>query len=268
MTAVGALVRACHPAPTVAVTAVSLALAVAAGLPATTTAVLTVAVLAGQLTIGWSNDLIDADRDARVRRADKPLATGELRVGVARAALGLALAVTVAASLALGPAAGVTHLLLMVGSGWSYNLGLKRTAASAVPYVVAFGSLPAVPWLALDPPLAPPAWALAAGALLGFGAHLLNVLPDLDDDAATGIRGLPHRIGRRASEYAALGTLLAASLVVVAGPAGRTPVWAWVVLGLVALIAVLGLRAGGRAPFRAALVVALLDVAMLLARTG
>lgn len=265
MTAVGALARACHPAPTVAVTAVATALGAVAGLPPATTAVLAVAVLAGQLTIGWSNDLVDADRDARVGRADKPLATGELRVGTARVALAVAVAVTVVASLALGVAAGLTHLLLMVGSGWAYNLGLKRTAASAVPYVVAFGSLPAVPWLALDPPAAPPAWALAAGALLGLGAHLLNVLPDLDDDAATGVRGLPHRLGRRASERTALGALVLASLAVVVGP-GTVPLWAWAVLGLVVTIAVLGVRAGGRAPFRAALVVAVLDVAMLLAR--
>src|SRR3712207_7375206 len=32
---------------------------------------------------------------------------------------------------------------------------------------------------------------------LGVGAHLLNVLPDLEDDAATGVRGLPHVLGPR-----------------------------------------------------------------------
>ena len=39
-------------------------------------------------------------------------------------------------------------------------------------------------------------WVIAAGALLGTGAHFANVLPDLEDDRRTGVRGLGHRIGR------------------------------------------------------------------------
>src|SRR5665647_499792 len=35
-------------------------------------------------------------------------------------------------------------------------------------------------------------------AVSAQAAHLANVLPDLGDDVATGIRGLPHRIGARA----------------------------------------------------------------------
>ena len=41
----------------------------------------------------------------------------------------------------------------------------------------------------------PPAWMMATGAVLGVGAHLLNALPDLADDDATGVRGLPQRLG-------------------------------------------------------------------------
>ncbi len=44
------------------------------------------AVLAGQLTIGWSNDLIDLRRDREVARTDKPLATGAVSVRMVRTA--------------------------------------------------------------------------------------------------------------------------------------------------------------------------------------
>jgi hypothetical protein len=44
-----------------------------------------------------------------------------------------------------------------------------------------------------EPALASP-WAFAAGALLGVAAHFANVLPDLDDDRATGVRGLPQSL--------------------------------------------------------------------------
>ncbi|MFD1506054.1 hypothetical protein FE374_18370 [Georgenia yuyongxinii] len=261
-----ALLRASHLAPTLAVTTVVAVLTVVAGLEPGTRAVLVTAVLAGQLSIGWSNDLLDADRDARVGRADKPIATGELPRGLVRRAVVLVLAVCTVASLAAGLLSGLVHLVLGVGSGWAYNLGLKRTVWSFVPYTVAFGSLPVLVWLALDPWQLPSGWMVAAGGLLGLGAHLLNVLPDLDDDAATGVRGLPHRLGGRASGLCALGCLVAATAVIVLGPAGSTPLWAGAAGGAAVVLAGAALRTGGKAPFRAAMVLALLDVVMLAAR--
>ncbi|MEE6272246.1 UbiA family prenyltransferase [Georgenia wangjunii] len=261
-----ALARASHPAPTVAVTALGVLLAVVAGLPGTTTAVLALAVLAGQLTIGWTNDLLDAGRDRTVGRRDKPLASGELTARTARRALAGAVVVAVVASFALGVAPGLVHLVLLAGSGWAYNAGLKGTAVSWLPYAVAFGSLPAVAWLARPEPVLPPVWMMAVGALLGVGAHLLNALPDLAEDAATGVRGLPHRLGARASRVVAVVVLLAGSAVAVVGPAGPTPGWGWAVLAGLAALAVASLARGGRWPFRAAMVVALVNVVVLLLR--
>ena len=76
--ALPALIRASHPGPTVAVTALTALLAAAAGHGLRTGLVVTAAVAAGQLTIGWSNDVIDADRDQQVGRIDKPVARGEV----------------------------------------------------------------------------------------------------------------------------------------------------------------------------------------------
>ena len=66
-------------------------------------------------------------------RADKPLARGEVSEGGVRIALAVAGVLCVVLSLACGPASAAVHLLLGVGSGWAYNLGLKRTAWSAAP---------------------------------------------------------------------------------------------------------------------------------------
>ena len=60
-----ALALACHPLPTVAVTAISAGLAALAGLASARGLLLVVAILAGQLSIGWSNDASTRARDGR-----------------------------------------------------------------------------------------------------------------------------------------------------------------------------------------------------------
>src|SRR5690606_933697 len=97
-----ALVRSCHPAPTVAVTALSAALAVAFGRTAGGVALVAAAVLAGQLSIGWSNDLLDAGRDRAAARTDKPVAAGLVGPRVVGVAAGVAGAACVGLSLANG----------------------------------------------------------------------------------------------------------------------------------------------------------------------
>ena len=255
-----ALLGSAHLGPTLAVTALAALLTVPAGVGGGRAVLVVAAVLTGQLSIGWSNDLVDVRRDRAVGRTDKPLATGELSERLVRWCCGAALVATVVLSLAVGLPAGLAHLLL-VASGWAYNLGLKDTALSWLPYAVAFGGLPAFVWLA--GPDAPPLWGVAAGALLGVGAHLTNVLPDLGDDAATGVRGLPHRLGPRLLPVAAVAVLVAASAVIALGAPGlpRWALGAWALL--VVALAGLALVRGGRDSFRAAVGIALVDVALL-----
>ncbi|MDT7571641.1 MAG: hypothetical protein QOE05_1815 [Actinomycetota bacterium] len=261
-----ALVRACHPEPSLAVTSITTALAVSAGRGAGS-AWVAAAMLSGQLSIGWSNDWIDADRDRTTARRDKPAARGEISPATARTAAFSAAAACLPLSLAMGLRAGVLHLLA-VAVAWAYNLRLKSTVLSWLPYALAFGAIPSIVTLGLPGSPVAPAWATAAGALLGVGAHLANVLPDLADDAATGVRGLPHRLGERWSAVLSTVLLLAATGVLAFGPkhAGRLGVVA--LAGAVAVTAtglLLARRPGSRAPFRAAIVVAAVDVALLLA---
>ncbi len=259
-----ALVRSAHPGPAAAVSVLAAALALSTGMSGARVVLVTAAVAAGQLSIGWSNDLVDRGRDAQVGRADKPLATGELSPTVTRLACATALAATVVLSLLCGTAAGLIHLGC-VAAGWAYNLGIKSTPFSWLPYAIAFGGLPVFVVMA-EPGAGPPApWLPLAGSLLGVGAHLVNTLPDLEDDEATGVRGLPHRLGPRWTRIVAVVVLGVASVVIVIG-SGSVPVWLLTVaLAVVAVLAVVALVASGRTPFRAAVGIALADAVMLVA---
>jgi 4-hydroxybenzoate polyprenyltransferase len=271
MKLVRALIIASHPVPSLAVTAIATLLAAEAAPPgfgAVRLVLVALAVLAGQLSVGWSNDAIDADRDTAAARTDKPAATGLISVR----ALWLGAAVGVTATLALAAALGPVSLAIdaaMTAVAWAYNLGLKSTVWSGACYAVAFGLLLSFAASAL--PGAPLAtWSVTlAAALLGLGAHFANVLPDLAADARNGVRGLPQRVAARygpgATRGAALALLLAASvLLLVAASPGRR----WVaVAGLccAVVLAVAGALGRGQLPFLAAIGIAGLDAALVAA---
>ncbi|MCW2601019.1 MAG: rane protein [Frankiales bacterium] len=263
MTTLSRLVRACHPEPTAAVTALAAALAASVG-----TRPLTVgaAFLSGQLSVGWSNDWVDATRDLAVGRTDKPVVQGLPPATVRTAAL-LALTACVPLSLLMGTWAGAAHLVA-VASAWLYNARLKATVLSFAPYALSFGLVPSVVTLGLPGHPTAPWWATGAGALLGVGAHGANVLPDLEDDAATGVRGLPHRLGRSLTTILSGLALVTATGLLSFGPGPST-------VGVVAVLLSLGVLAVGfalsrrphsRAAFLSVLVVAAVDVGLLLLR--
>jgi 4-hydroxybenzoate polyprenyltransferase len=254
------LLAATHPAPAAMVTGFALALALPVE-PTTARALLvTAAVGAGQLSIGWSNDWLDAPRDRRAGRTDKPTVTGAVSPAHLRTAALVALAVCVVLSFATGLVAGALHVLA-VGCGWAYNARLKSSVWSWVPYAVAFGLLPAFVVAAAGDGRVVTAWTVAAAALLGVGAHVANVLPDLEDDAATGVRGMPHRLGRTGSSVLAPVLLAAGCLVATLGPPGLPSGFALLLAALGAVLAVaagvVGLaRPRSRAPFGLSMAVA------------
>jgi 4-hydroxybenzoate polyprenyltransferase len=257
------LLLASHPAPGLAVTA--LATALAASVDARPVRV-GLAFLAGQLSVGWSNDWVDADRDRQVQRPDKPVVQG-LPVSAVRTAAVLAVLACVPLSLALGVRAGAAHLVA-VASAWAYNGALKATALSFAPYAVSFGLVPSVVTLALPEHEAAPWWATGAGALLGVGAHFANVLPDLEDDAATGVRGLPQRLGRTWASALAGVALVTATVLLAVGPGTSALGLGAVGVAVVVFGAGLALSRQRRtqAAFFAVIAVAAVDVGLLLLR--
>ncbi|GAA1754327.1 UbiA family prenyltransferase [Luedemannella helvata] len=262
--------RACHPEPTAAVTAGSALLAVASGRDAAGVVAVAAAVLATQLCTGWHNDWLDAGRDAAVGRTDKPIPAGLVgrrTVGAAALLAGLA---AVPLSLLSGLAAGLV-LLGALASALAYNWPLKFTPWSPLPYAVSFGALGA--FIVLGAGGTPAWWLVAAGACLGVGAHFANVIPDLADDARTGVRGLPHRVGATRSAVAAAVGLGATSALLVLGPPGPPSPLTLAGLVTAAFLLLIGGYAQLRRPasrilFRVVLVVAVLDVALLLAAVG
>lgn len=261
------LIQASHPLPALAVTLVTAGLAVSTGRSIPGIIAVAVAVLMGQLSVGWLNDLVDAPRDAQAERAGKPIASGELHPAIVSAAVAVSAPAAVLLTLVTGVPATLAHLAALI-SAWAYDLGVKSTPFSVLPFAFSFGLLPAIVSLGEPGSPWPPLWLTAAAAALGCGAHFVNVLPDLDADAATGVRGLPHRLGAAPTRFLAAALVLTASALLAFGPPGPPSplVLAAVPVAAAVLAAglVLGRRPGSRAAFHAVLLVALVDVALLL----
>jgi 4-hydroxybenzoate polyprenyltransferase len=265
MVRVRALLMASHPGPSLAITAMATVLAAEAAPTGLGPVLVAPAMLAGQLSVGWSNDACDAARDVAAGRTDKPVARGEISVR----SLWVAAVVSVVAALAMAAAISLLTmgiLALLVGAAWAYNFGLKSTPWSGAMYLLGFGPLPAYAASTLPGQPVPRFWVCVAAALVGLGAHFVNVLPDLAADLSSGVRGLPQLVAARwgpgAARAIALLLLLSASalLVIEASPARR-----WIaVAGLCVscVLAVAGAVGTGRTPFRAALAIAAADVAV------
>jgi 4-hydroxybenzoate polyprenyltransferase len=195
------IVRLVHPAPTIAVVALSAALAGILRLQAATPVpdfrviLIVLAVLGSQILTGALNDWADRDRD-RVAQPRKPIPSGLVGPKAALAVAALGAAIQVAASIPLGLAALLLGLAASA-SAVAYNLWLSRTPWSVLPYVISFGLLP--PWVAAGVGV-PIERVLAASLLVGpfaAAAHLANTLRDFEADAALASRSLAQVLGRR-----------------------------------------------------------------------
>jgi 4-hydroxybenzoate polyprenyltransferase len=233
-----------HAAPGFTVMAIGLAFGVVAGrhhLEPGRLALLAGLLATNQYAAGALNDAVDVERDLNAgRAADKPIPSGAIsRRTVAVLALASGLA-SLGFALALGPA---TLGLAVVGlaCAWSYDLWLKGTAASVVPFAVALPLVPLFGYGAAGrfPPVL--WWAWPIGALAAVAVHLADSLPDVESDRVAGVNGLAPRLGvRAAGAVVAAAYLVAGGIVLASGlAAGDAPV----VLAGVALAAALGLAA-------------------------
>ena len=141
------------------------------------------------------NDYLDRPLDARAQPS-KPLVRGLIS---ADAALLLAVVASVALLLLVTPLGLVPLMLglLVELLGLAYDFGLKATPISAVLYAVYFPLIPLLAWSVFGraQPFLP--WALPLALQSGIAMNVANSLPDLEDDRAQGLRGLPHLLGLR-----------------------------------------------------------------------
>lgn len=205
------MAKATHFGPTVLVVSISFVLSMTQ-----TTFVkslfIALAILAGQFTVGWSNDLIDEGRDTSAGRRKKPLVTRsvtayQLKVGVA---IALTLAVLLSYLGPLGVIGGSIHMLGLLSAA-SYNFGVKGTWLSFLPYAISFGAMPWAIYASVGKH--PPGWLFVDFALMSVSFHFLNVIKDMEWDRTQSVMGLPQRIGIRGSQFLA-GTCVLTSFVI------------------------------------------------------
>lgn len=205
---VKALLLASHFGPTLLVTTIAFFLA-SSPFDFTDAAQVALAIFAGQLVVGWSNEVIDYQLDAAADRMNKPLVSGEISLTLLKKLIPVALLSAALLSFfgPLGVKGALVHLLLLL-SATLYNVKLKKTVLSPLPYVISFGGLPWAIYLAAGE--TPPLWLYLGLILFTTAFHFLNVMKDLQWDLEQGVLGLPQRIGKN-------GSIFAASILVIAG---------------------------------------------------
>ena len=197
-----ALLQASHFGPTVLVVTITYVLS-RTQFSVQDSVFIAVAILLGQFVVGWSNDLIDFPRDDAAMRIKKPLVAGDLSEVTLRISIGVALLSAYIVSLfsPLGVSGTAIHFLGLL-SATAYNLKLKSTLFSVLPYIVSFGALPWAIYIAAG--THPPTWIFLGFILISSAFHFLNVLKDMELDITQKVMGLPQVLGRKKSIFMAI----------------------------------------------------------------
>jgi 4-hydroxybenzoate polyprenyltransferase len=222
------------------------------------------AILSGQLSVGWLNDYVDRHVDRAADRPDKPLVRGSVSDDQVRFAMVLAMGACILTSLALGVLPGLLHLGAVL-SAYSYDLWLKSTLWSWLPFAVSFGLLPVVVTTCLAGQPFPRPEIVFAGATLGVAAHQANTEKDIEADSRTGVSGFPQRIGPRASLSLAAVLVALGGLAVGLADPGSWLTWAFAAAAVVAAVVAVGSR---RTAFAGTVVAAALVVAGVVVSGG
>jgi len=203
--------RAAHFGPTVIVTITTFLLAI---LQYSIIDALRVAlaIFAGQLVVGWSNDFIDAPLDIAAQRTKKPIVSKELKPEQLKKSIVFALIAALLFSLfsPLGITGTLVHFLGILSATF-YNLKLKPTILSPLPYIVSFGALPWAIYLPAENQ--PPLWLYLDFMIIAVAFHFFNVLKDFQWDINQGILGLPQRLGKNTSLFISISLVISALLV-------------------------------------------------------
>ncbi len=190
-----AWLRVVHPFPSSLDAVVTGVVAALAGAQPGRVALLAASMLLLQFSIGTANDVADRGADAAAGRTTKPLATGLLSV---RQATGAAIAL---GALGLGGAAIAGPLALVVaacgfGLGIAYDVALKRTAWSWLPFALGIPLLPAFAAIGATGGVPAPLLVLVALAVpAGAALAVSNALGDVEADAVAGIETVATRLG-------------------------------------------------------------------------
>jgi hypothetical protein len=195
------LLRAAHPKQAV-VTALAMAVAGAlAGRSTRELLLICATVLVGQAILGWFNDLVDRQKDARNAAPGKPVADGRLEPGTVWFVLAVAVFVVVPLSVANGVVAGSSYLISLAIGLLGQWVWLRKGFFSWVPWAAAFALYPAFlsygGWGGQYRGDPPEILVTVLAALLGIGVHFLRALWGLVPDNAEKWTYLPLKLGMR-----------------------------------------------------------------------
>ena len=240
--------RLVHPFPSALDAAVTLAMALLAGATVGRAALLGASMLAIQFSIGTFNDLIDAPADAIAGRS-KPLLDGRVPP---RLALGVGVLCGVAGLVLAGIAGLATGLVACAGYaiGLAYDVRLKASPWSWLPYAAGIPLLPVFAWVGATGNLPGPILVLAGlGVLGGMSLAIANSLADAERDATSRTRTVATALGRaRAIRLGALLDLVVGAVATTSATAlaGWVPATWVTAAGSAALVAGMALGFGGR----------------------
>jgi 4-hydroxybenzoate polyprenyltransferase len=194
------MLEAAHPRQALATALAVGAAAALAGRATREVGVVVLTVLVGQTILGWHNDIVDRERDARHHTPGKPVADGRLESGAVWYAITIAVLLLIPLSISTGVTAGINYLISVM-IGLLANVALRRGLFSWVPWALSFALFPAYisygGWGgdAEGPP--PEVLMTVLAALLGIGIHFLRSIWGLVADNEDGWTYLPLKLGLR-----------------------------------------------------------------------
>ena len=199
-----------------------------------------IAMVALQVSIGTVNDLADVERD-RGHKTGKPLPRGLVSRRAAVALAISALAIGVGLSSVAGPPTAIVALV-GVSVGYAYDLRLKGTVWSWLPFAVGLPLLPVYAWVGATGSV-PAAFAILIplAVLAGAAVALLNGLVDVERDRAAGLATVAVRLGPgRARAVAAVLVAILIAAVALSLAAVGASIQAWLLVLSGGVLAALG----------------------------
>ncbi|HEX3428738.1 MAG TPA: UbiA family prenyltransferase [Candidatus Limnocylindrales bacterium] len=216
------MVRLTHPFPSALDGLVSGGVALVAGAATDTALRVGIAMTALQLGIGVVNDVVDAPRDAG-RKLGKPIPAGlvspELAMVLAAAAFALGFLLS-----APGGALLIALAVVVIAIGLAYDLRLKGTPWSWLPFAVGIPVLPVFGWAGATGRF-PPMFAVLVPAAVAAGVALAiaNSLVDVGRDREAAVSSVTLALGEGRAQALNTGLLV--------GVAGAGALSCWVVGG-------------------------------------
>jgi 4-hydroxybenzoate polyprenyltransferase len=203
-----------------------------------------IAMTALQASIGALNDIVDAPRDRGIKPG-KPIPAGVVsdRSGWVVVAVAAALGVALSAPSGLATL-GLAVVVLAIGYG--YDVLLKGTIWSWLPFAVGIPLLPVYGWLGTTGGL-PESFVilLPAAVIAGAALAIANARVDAERDAAAGVESAATRLGLDRSWLVNAGllapvVLLALATLIVRSPSAVVALAAACAAGVIGLGIIIG----------------------------